>query len=97
MTFATKDEAIDALEVARADWLALARSEAVKIAVACATRTCTIEDVRRAVPMPEGIDPRVAGAVFRDAGVWEPAGYEQGTRSMSHRRPIMRYALAGQP
>ena len=92
MTFETKDDALDALEVARADWLASARAWARQYAKD--GRAITINDVRRYGPrMPEDIDPRVAGGVFRDTSTWQGLGYVQSNRRTSHNRPVMAYRL----
>lgn len=93
MTFATKDEALDALEVARAEWLAAARAWA-RI-YASAGQIITINDVRRhGPPIPDGVDPRVAGAVFRGDD-WVNLGYTTSNRKASHGRPVARFRLAG--
>ena len=86
MTFETKDEAIDALEVARADWLATARAVASKLGDQ--KPFVNVLDVRRAAPkLPDGIDPRVFGAIFRTPG-WEFVTYRTVKRKTSHDRPI---------
>ena len=94
MTTQTKEEALELLEATREDWLASARAWAKNFARNGAP--ITIEDVRRHGPaIPEHVDPRVAGAVFNEKGVWEALGYVAGTRATSHKRPVMRYKLVG--
>lgn len=91
MTFATKEAAMDALEDTRAEWLAEARVQARNIADRHGS--VTINEVRAAVPIPSGVDPRVAGAVFR-GGDWVCLGYVSSARRTSHGRPVARFALA---
>lgn len=92
MTFATKTEALDALEETRAEWLASARAWAQQFARS--GDPITITDVRRyGPPVPEGVDPRVCGAVFRDSNTWKPLGYVKSRRRTSHNRPVMAFAL----
>lgn len=91
MTTQTKQEAFDLFETHRAEWIASARTEARKIAKK--NGSVTINEVRAAVPIPNGVDPRVAGGVFR-GGEWLCLGYVSSARNTSHGRPIARFALA---
>lgn len=91
MTFSTKDEALDALEATRREWLDAARAWAR--AYASTGRAITINDVRRDGPaLPDGIDPRVCGAVFRGSE-WINTGYVASARRLSHGRPVARFEL----
>lgn len=93
MTLATKDDALDALEVARADYLSKAR-----LAILEATtvgQIITIDDVRALCPPPDCIDPRVMGGVLRDRKTWEPVGYTNSRRRTCHKRPIGRFKRVG--
>lgn len=91
MTTQTKQEAFDLFETHRSEWLAKARVEARNIADRHGS--VTINEVRAAVPIPSGVDPRVAGAVFR-GGDWVCLGYVSSARRTSHGRPVARFALA---
>lgn len=90
MNFSTKDEALNALEVVRAEWLAKARS--IARGLARGGRTVTVDDVRAVMEPPAGADPRVMGALFR-GDEWEPAGWVQSNRCTCHRRPIREFRL----
>lgn len=48
----------------------------------------TIDDVRDHCPPPEGIDPRVMGAVFKPKRMWECVDYRKSWRRENHSRPI---------
>lgn len=75
----------------RADWLAQARRTAYLIANS--SGTITTDDIHKHCPIPDGIDPRVMGAVF--AGhKWRKIGYVQSTRKACHSRPIGVFQLA---
>jgi len=92
MTFQSKDEALDYLEAARAEWLAEARAWARTFAAD--GRAITINDVRAGgPPVPDDVDPRVCGAVFR-TDEWVNIGYTRSARKLSHGRPVARFRLA---
>jgi len=91
MTTQSKQEAFDLFEVHCAEWLATARATARRIAAK--NGSVTINEVRALVPMPEGVDPRVAGAVFLGKD-WRCLGYVSSVRRTSHGRPIARFVLA---
>lgn len=92
MTIQTRDEAFEAFEATRTQWLAAARAWARQYARG--RDSITINDVRRYGPaIPEGVDPRVAGAVFRDTDQWERLGYTNSKRRTSHGRPVMAFRL----
>lgn len=50
-------------------------------------RRITINEVRNAAPPPEGIDPRVMGAVLTRSE-WVKVGYENSSRRTCHGRPV---------
>jgi hypothetical protein len=59
--------------------------------------TATADDVRDAVPLPEGIGPRCYGAVplpLADAGLIRHAGYTATRRPEGRARPIAVWRLA---
>lgn len=90
----TFEDALELFEQHRADWLAAARSWARSRAKTAGI--ITINDIRRdGPPIPEGVDPRVAGAVFAEKGVWENVGYGRSARRTSHGRPVARWRLVG--
>ncbi len=76
----------------RAEWLAKARAVARRLGAS--GRIVDIDDVRAQCPPPEGIDPRINGAVFLRAE-WKNLGYRTGSRPLSHNRPIARFRLRG--
>lgn len=84
MGFQDKQSALTALEEARADYVTAARSFLERHPIG--TRL-TVDDVRRACPVPEGIDPRVMGAVFKSP-CWEPVQFTNSARRTCHKRPI---------
>jgi hypothetical protein len=54
------------------------------------------DDVRDAVELPPGIDPKTFGDIpgpLHRAGVIQPAGYVKTTRPVAHRRPITDWEL----
>jgi hypothetical protein len=86
MTFKTREEALGALEIARADYLAKARNVAKEIAVS-GDGTCTVNQVRAVLPPPDVIDGRVMGAIFNKSD-WQNMGYVSSDRGICHKRPI---------
>lgn len=96
MGIQSKQEAFDLFEIARAQYLASARAFMEHFAKD--GRAVTVNDLIRHGPrLPEGLDPRVRGAVFSERHVWERLGYVASTRRTSHNRPIMRFRLIGSP
>ncbi len=89
-----RDAALDRLEAARAGWIELARAVAIRIA--SQRGEVTIDDVREACPPPEGVDPRVMGAVCRPP-LFEACGFTLSMRPECHRRPIRVFRLRGAP
>lgn len=56
----------------------------------------TADDVRDAVPLPDGISPRVYGAApgeLATAGIIAPAGYRKSRRPEAHARPVTLWRL----
>ena len=86
----SKDEAIDLLEKYRREFLYLARGIARRLAAD--GRAITVDDVRKVCPPPDNIDPRVMGAVFRQAD-WEPTGFVNSARKTCHKRPVRLFVL----
>jgi hypothetical protein len=72
-------------ESAHADWLAEARAYALRLGHD--GRHLTVDDVRRHVPPPVNVDPRVMGAIFRTKD-WEPLGFVLSARKLCHHRPV---------
>lgn len=94
MTTESRDEALDLFEQSSPGWLAAARAWAMEHGKG--GRIVTINDVRRSgPPIPENVDPRVAGAVFRCRETWEFLGYGPSNRRVSHGRPVARFRLVG--
>lgn len=89
MTMQTKQEAMDAFEVHRAEWLAQARTIALQLGKSGAP--ITVNDVRKvAPPLPDSVDGRVYGAIFNTPD-WECIGYVKSTRRVSHGRPVAQF------
>ena len=93
MTLSTKEEAMDALERARAEWLAEARAIAV-IIHGVTGKPVTVDDVRAVSPPPAGTDGRVFGALF-NGPEWELVGYVRSERRTCHKRPIGQFVRVG--
>lgn len=93
MTFATADQALDALEIVRRDYLLKARAVAVQLGLKGAA--VTVDDIREHCPPPPGIDGRVMGAVFRKAEDWQHVGYTRSKRETCHKRPISQFVYVG--
>lgn len=75
----------------RAAFLAAARAVALRLGAN--GRPITVNDVRAEISPPEGIDPRVMGAVFRTAD-WKRLDYVNSSRRVCHGRPLARFRLA---
>ena len=89
MTLSSKTDALDALERARADYIAAARRVASDLAPNIGD-TITVDQVRAVLPPPDCIDGRVMGAILRKP-TWEVKSYGGGARKTSHQRPIARF------
>ncbi len=58
--------------------------------------TATADDVRRAVPLPDGVTPKCFGAVPAElarAGIIERVGYVTTARAQAHARPVSVWRL----
>lgn len=59
---------------------------------------CTIDMVRAVCPPPEGVDPRVMGAVFqcrKATDPWRKDGFVSSKRKACHGRPVGVFKLRG--
>lgn len=93
MVFETKEEALDALEATRQDWLSAAR--AVARTIGKEGRAITVNDVRALAPkLPDDVDPRVYGAIF-NTPEWEFVAYVKSARKVSHARPVAQFRFIG--
>lgn len=93
MMTTSKEDAFALLERHRAEYLAAARS--FMETFASDGRIVTVNHLIAHGPnLPEGVDPRVRGAVFAGKR-WERIGYCQSRRRTSHGRPVQRFRLAG--
>lgn len=90
MPFPNKDSALNALEIARAQYLADARHHAAMLAKD--GRAISVDDVRRVCPPPKNIDGRIMGAIFRGQE-WEPVAFFNSGRRTCHNRPIRLFRL----
>lgn len=90
LSLLTKEDAFDAFEHARPDWLSQARAVAVDFARK--NGRVTIDDVRKVLPPPEDIDPRIMGAVFAGKQ-FVRVGYTNSNRATCHKRPISVFGL----
>lgn len=89
-----KLEALAILEARREVYVN--RGRRALLTALCYTGTASADDVRRAVPLPDGIDPKLFGAVPGElvrAGIIAPDGYVRTTRPEAHARPVQRWAL----
>jgi hypothetical protein len=80
----------------RAQWLHEARLTALTVGNWKASQGepphVTADDIHRHCPIPDGIDPRVMGAVFTKDG-WRKVGYVNSTRAICHHRPIALFEM----
>ena len=56
----------------------------------------TVDDVRRVVPCPEGVDPKAFGTMpgeLAHARIIEADGFVKTTRPQGHARPVTRWRL----
>ncbi len=84
MSLDSKEAAMEAFERARAEFLDAARAVLSQKPIGA---RMTVDDVRAVVPIPDGIDGRVMGAVFNQEG-WQADGYANSKRRECHGRPI---------
>jgi hypothetical protein len=89
-----RDAALDLLRQYRAG---LVRSaQRALLAQLLDAGTATADDVRKAVELPDGIDPKVFGAAptpLVEAGLIRSAGYQRSCRRVAHARPLTVWAL----
>ena len=76
-------EALDLFEATRANYLSVARSTAEQMSKLTG-KPITVDDVRKACPLPDGVDARVLGGVFR-AKCWVKVGHTYSKRDECHR------------
>ena len=88
MSLNSKEDALEALERARAEYLIQARACAYRLAKL--KKVITINDVREVCPPPSEVDPRVMGAVFNTED-WEPIGFHLSARA--HGRMVRKWGL----
>ena len=70
---------------------------AAALRVALDSGAVCADDVRAVVPIPDGINPKFVGCVFRDladAGILRRDGYQPSKRPKAHARPITLWRLA---
>lgn len=86
-----RDAALDGLEARRASWIKWARYTAARIIQE--KGWVTSDDVWKVCPVPDGINHKVMGAVFRPPfrKLGEPV---QTERRVAHARPIQRWTLS---
>jgi hypothetical protein len=91
---ARRDVALAVLRSRRAALVRDLTRAAVRLALERGEVTADL--VRAAVPIPEGIDPKVVGAAFgtvAEAGLCQ-RGYRASTRPVAHARPLAVWVLA---
>ncbi len=76
------EETLDLFEKHRRDYLESARDVAEKLA--SDGKLVTVDDIRKECPIPDGIDARVLGGVFREKK-WEKVGHKYSTRVACHK------------
>ena len=82
---ARRDAALDALEQARRAWVGRARFAAFFIVGQ--RGEVSADDIHEHCPVPEGVDPRAMGAVFR-RGSFRVLRYQPSRRAINHARLI---------
>lgn len=94
MTVQSKQEASDLFEEHRKEWLKAARAKAIEIAEKDPEGLCTIDAVRAECPVPDGVDPKVCGAVFKgEKGRWKFFTFTRTSRKKAHGRPVTVWQL----
>ena len=81
-----KQQVMDLFNKTRSEFLSSCRWVAIRIAQKNGGFV-NIDEVREQVITPDGVNPKVYGAVFAD-GQFEKSGYVITTRKSSHGRPI---------
>ena len=91
---AQRNHVLDVLAVARRRYV-LAMQRAL-LHLLLEHGQCSIDDVRDAVPLPSGIDPRCAGAVHLPlvrAGIIGESAYRPSARPVAHARRVITWIL----
>lgn len=83
-----RDQALDRLERARAEYVARARIHADMIYARLGY--CTVDLIRAECPPPSDIDGRVMGALLR-APAWLVEGDQHSRRGINHGKKIARF------
>ncbi len=92
--FQTKEDALQALEIARKEYLVKARAIAIKLAKD-QDGLVTAHDVREVCPPPTDIDRRVMGAVLNTPD-WEPCGFIENPRDgWGYNHPVRQFRYVG--
>jgi hypothetical protein len=86
-----KENELARLRELRAEYLAEARKVARKLGTN--GKYITVDDVREACPVPEGVNPTCLGALFSLDGEWMHTGYAVSERKEAHGRRIGLYML----
>ncbi|HUE71431.1 MAG TPA: hypothetical protein VMP01_11155 [Pirellulaceae bacterium] len=84
-----KDAALSHLELRRAAFIRRARREFLHVLLA--RGSATSDDLRQRLELPEGIDPKVFGAVpgaLAKAGIIAQDGFATTARPEAHARPV---------
>ena len=89
----TKQQALDLFERTRSEFLTSCRWIAKRIAQEH-NGYVNIDQVREQVTTPQGVNPKVYGAVF-SGGEFERVGFKITTRKTSHGRPISTWFWKG--
>ena len=90
-----RDERLATLEARRA--VIVRRGRRALLAKVLADGTATADDVRAAIALPDGVDPRCLGAVpgpLAAAGLIALDGYQRAARPERHASVIARWRLA---
>lgn len=92
---ALRDQALYRLSTTRPATIRRLQRAAVRLALE--TGTVTADDLREAVPIPAGINPKVNGAAVHGLavlGILTGGEYVKSRRAVAHRRPIQVWRLA---
>lgn len=93
-----KEQAFDRFEATRGTILLSARRALLNHLLRYGKATA--DDVRRAVPLPPGINPKVFGAVapsLAKAGVIESDGHKKTERAVGHGREVKIWQIKDEP
>ena len=92
---ALRDDTLNQLRERRPELIRACTAAALRVALDSGA-VCA-DDVRAVVPIPDGINPKFVGCVFRDladAGILRRDGYQPSKRPKAHARPITLWRLA---